>query len=104
MKLEIRPLIGVSDLEFGLTQRQIEAILGPADGQRMDDGEELRERRRANDLQVVYANKGERLVELGFGRSIRELEFYGVKLFEVSEEQALAVIRKTGVRAYETLG
>ena len=105
MKLKIVPLEGVSELNFGLTAQQVKEILGPPEDSEIDNSDgELREFRRKSGLQTVYSDRGARLVEIGFSRNITELEFDGVRLFQVSEEDALAAFRKRGARAHEVRG
>lgn len=103
MKLEIMPFEGVSDLQFGLSQKQVEALLGPPEDV-MVKGDQIREFRRGTDLVTAYSSKGSHLMELAFGSTMRELEFHGVRLFDVVEERAIDVLLRAGKQAHEGVG
>ena len=87
MNFTINPLIGVGDVGFGMTTVQVASLIGtPDDSEIEEDSNEMREYRRKSGIQAVYS-KGEReLVELGFGRNIEEVSYFGVPLFTADDK------------------
>ncbi|KGE15865.1 hypothetical protein [Sphingobacterium deserti] len=78
---EIQPYVGVGSLKFGMTADEVAAEIGLPDCIE-DEGGEIRELREKNDFHVVYAKDGTGAVEMGFGSSVKLLQYDGMYVFK----------------------
>lgn len=104
IKLNIQPYVGVGDIRFGLTQSEIEKLLGPADSQNKGFRGDFKQYRRDNGLITTYDRSTNKLVEIGFSQNITELEFENEKIFSVPPLDILCKLIKLDGAPYERLG
>lgn len=101
--LDIRSYVGVGDIKFGMTPREVEGLIGPASSVTAGFLGERTEYRRDNGLLATYSKEGG-LVELGFSHNIAELQWDGKKLFTLPPDQAMRDLVQNDGKPYETVG
>lgn len=102
-RFEIQPNVGVGSLKFGMTADEVAAEIGIPDCIE-DEGDEIRELREKNDLHVVYAKDGTGVVEMGFGRGVKLLQYDGMYVFKEKPLDILKHIVGLGNEPYESNG
>jgi hypothetical protein len=104
MDLSITPYTGVGPLRLGLAPEEIHAVLG-APRVRRPQGSKLREMY-ADGIACTYEGAPDRLglVEIGFAKAVRELDYAGVRLFQVPRQEALRRLVQDDPDVAEALG
>ncbi|MFO7723056.1 MAG: hypothetical protein R6V49_07530 [Bacteroidales bacterium] len=104
--LAIRPLAGFGDLNFGVNMQDIVEMLGqPEDSEVLSDGED-----EVETLIWNYWQKGITLFIEGSENSVlsncetdnREATLFDKKVFEMSEQGIIALMKENGFTGYET--
>lgn len=99
----IKPHIGVDDIRFGMTQNEINKLLGPPDAVIINDLHELEEFR--ENMTAIYSNSTEpKLVEMGFNRRCSKLSLNNIKLFEPPYKQRLSELYEIDGCAFIDVG
>src|SRR3954467_7573293 len=104
MDLRIIPYTRVGPLRFGGGPADTEAFLGQPRASRAQPGK-LREMHDGG-IACIYEDEPDqlRLVEIGFGSTVRDLEYEGIRLFEVPRTEALRRLLADDPEAAEVLG
>ena len=104
MDLSIVPYTGVGALRLGLPPEEIHALLG-APRVKRPQGSKLREMY-ADGIACTYEGAPDRLglVEIGFAKTVRDLNYAGVRLFELPPQRALERLIQDDPDVAEALG
>jgi hypothetical protein len=89
MKLDIMPYVGVGPLRFGHGPDETRLLLGEPRATRAQPAK-LREMHNGG-IACIYEGERDRLglVEIGFTKTVRDLEYIGVRLFEIPRMEAV---------------
>jgi hypothetical protein len=104
MDLCIAPYAGVGPLRFGARPQDTRAFLGEPRASRAQPGK-LRELHEGGIACTYEGGRDQlRLVEIGFGKTAGDLEYEGMRLFEVPRTEALQRLLADDPEAAEVLG
>ncbi|QJQ02851.1 hypothetical protein C798_22245 [Herbaspirillum rubrisubalbicans Os34] len=109
----ITSYVGVGPLKFGMNRDEVHKILGaPSSTKKSRFFEESRDFWRERGLQLTFSDTGDGLVEIGLSPNLPNVQFNGLKLFEVSGTDAFKVLHdwddaplaRTGASIFLKLG
>jgi hypothetical protein len=109
----ITPYVGVGPLKFGMTRGDVHKILGaPLSSKKSRFSNESKEFWSENGLQLTFSGTDESLLEIGLYPNLPDVEFNGLKLFEVPGGDAFkalhdlddAPLTKAGATIFLKLG
>lgn len=109
----ITSYVGVGPLKFGMTRDEVHQILGkPQFSKKSRFFEESREFWNDNGLQLTFSETGDGLLEIGLCSNLANVQFNGIKLFEVPGADVFkalhdwddAPLARTGTSVFLKLG
>lgn len=106
LSLEIKPLKGFGELQFGMTSKEVISILGTPDDEELVKGEDeegdiLIYHFDEQDISVFFEGDEEKLlVNVETGNP--EAELFGKKIFDMSEAEIIAMMAEKGYTDIDT--
>jgi hypothetical protein len=100
--MNIIPYVGVGDLMFGMTEKEVKAILGDCQHQKRGKLDNLIEIR--GEMINIYASKTNRLCEVGFGRGYVNLSYDSINILQDDRKYVLEQLIMRDKNIFESYG
>jgi hypothetical protein len=103
-EFDLKIYIGAGPLRFGMTRKQVEAVLGPPDKtKRTMFRNEAQEFRRDNGMQTIYSAAEDTLVEISFYGN-QSVAFEAMDVFQTPGTEVISRLSEADGKPLETVG